>query len=97
MTGSHGARRQPGSQMIRPALLAGAGGHECGATALTEDGCTAWVPGPPALESPPLFSPVLKDKAWGDVLDDLGNQYEASWALPGFHGRFKIIKTAAGA
>jgi hypothetical protein len=53
-----------------------------GATSLTEDGCH--VTGPSPVASPPLYSPVDKDAAWGDVLDSPGGQYDARWAQPGF-------------
>jgi len=39
----------------------------------TEDGCTV-VTGPTTVESPGLYSPKLKDGAFGDVLDSAGNQ-----------------------
>jgi hypothetical protein len=73
MTGSHGARRDPGRQMIRPAVLAGAGPPAPHRGRLHR-GAGAHDGGVP---------PVLKDKAWGDVLDDVGTRY-AAWAQPGF-------------
>jgi len=71
-----------GTTFVRADLYRQDGAHKCGASSPTEDTCT--VTGTTTVESPPLYSPVLKDFATGVVLTTSGTEYYGQWAQPGF-------------
>lgn len=67
---------------VRADLFRHDGAHKCGSSSITEDGCT--VTGTTTLESPPLYSPSLKDRVTALVETDSGTEYFGQWPQPGF-------------
>lgn len=71
-----------GTTFARADLFRQDGAHKCGSSSVTEDGCT--VTGTTTVESPPLYSPVLKDRVTAIVETDSGTEYLGQWSQPGF-------------